>query len=425
MSPLPTAPARLTADLDERAGRYLRETLRLLYPDPQDPSAMVTEYSVIPSVARPRLLVPAGSPRVAAAAVRRYAEPQSRLARLKRDAVVAAFRTGASHLLLRDRIGVRAGPDSIEAYLRRALGRDLLLSLHIGPSRANRKPVLQVLSRDGDTLGFAKLAAGPLTDRLVRAETAALHRLGEARLTHTTVAAVRHAGDFRGHPILVQSALPVWRRRDPPDAHRLARAMAEVAEVLGVYSGALRTSQYWSGLRERLDAVANTADGRTLAHAAFRLVAGAGATLLRYGCWHGDWAPWNMAELDGAVLVWDWERFASGVPYGFDALHHALARRLRLTAFGAKAGAGAAVQECIARAPATLAGLGTVDRRTAELTALLYLVDLAARYLEDRQAEAGSRLGVLGTWLLPVLVRQVDAVQAAGPAWPDPAGAPG
>ena len=36
-----------------------------------------------------------------------------------------------------------------------------------------------------------------------------------------------------------------------------------------------------------------------------------------------------------------------------------------------------------------------------ELTALLYLVDLAARYLTDRQAEAGARLGVLGTWLLP------------------------
>ena len=32
---------------------------------------------------------------------------------------------------------------------------------------------------------------------------------------------------------------------------------------------------------------------------------------------------------------------------------------------------------------------------------------LAARYLADRQAEAGARLGVLGTWLLPVLIRRV------------------
>jgi hypothetical protein len=44
---------------------------------------------------------------------------------------------------------------------------------------------------------------------------------------------------------------------------------------------------------------------------------------------------------------------------------------------------------------------------SAEITALLYLVDLAARYLADRQAEAGARLGVLGTWLLPVLIDRV------------------
>ena len=33
---------------------------------------------------------------------------------------------------------------------------------------------------------------------------------------------------------------------------------------------------------------------------------------------------------------------------------------------------------------------------------------LATRYLSDRQAEAGARLGVLGTWLLPVLIRRVE-----------------
>jgi hypothetical protein len=49
-----------------------------------------------------------------------------------------------------------------------------------------------------------------------------------------------------------------------------------------------------------------------------------------------------------------------------------------------------------------------------ELTALLYLVDLAARYLTDRQAEAGARLGVLGTWLLPVLIRRVEELKHSG-----------
>ena len=43
---------------------------------------------------------------------------------------------------------------------------------------------------------------------------------------------------------------------------------------------------------------------------------------LAFGAWHGDWTPWNMASTAGGLLVWDWERFATGVPVGFDALHY-------------------------------------------------------------------------------------------------------
>ena len=47
----------------------------------------------------------------------------------------------------------------------------------------------------------------------------------------------------------------------------------------------------------------------------------------------------------------------------------------------------------------------------AHVTSLLYLIDLATRYVTDRQAEAGARLGALGTWLLPALLRRVSAVE--------------
>jgi len=128
----------------------------------------------------------------------------------------------------------------------------------------------------------------------------------------------------------------------------------------------------------------------------------AGDTTLRYGSWHGDWAPWNMANLADALLVWDWERFAQGVPLGFDAVHHELQRRIQ-----ASGDATAAVEATVRRAGELLTPFG-VDPGARELTALLYLVDLATRYLTDRQAEAGARLGVLGTWLLPVLIRRVE-----------------
>jgi hypothetical protein len=407
MSPVKTAPAELTAGDAALRTQYLHEVLELLYPRPcrtdGTPGTPIAEYLVVPDARRPRLLVPATSRKVAVAAVRRYAEPQSRTAKLKRDAVVAAVRTGASAVLLRDRIRV-TGPYSacIDGYLCESLGRELSVSVHIGPARANRKPVLQLIDPEGDTFGFGKLGTGPLTQRLVRDETAALGTLGGSGLTKLTVPRVLHAGEWRGLQVLIQSALPVWLPRAPLTGRRLVAAMLDVAGCCGYTTGALDGSAYWTQLRGRLAAVGDRPEASGLASAAELLVKHSGATVFRYGAWHGDWAPWNMANLADSLLVWDWERFATGVPMGFDAIHHELQRRIQATD-----DARDAVEQTVRRAAELLAPFG-VPAEGREVTALLYLVDLAVRYLTDRQAEAGARLGVLGTWLLPVLIRRVE-----------------
>jgi hypothetical protein len=107
-----------------------------------------------------------------------------------------------------------------------------------------------------------------------------------------------------------------------------------------------------------------------------------------------------MAVTEPAILVWDWERFTTGVPVGFDAVHYELQVRLERGE-----DATAAVHATLSRAGRLLAPF---EVTAAHLTGLLYLVDLASRYLADRQAEAGARLGVLGHWLLPVLIRRVE-----------------
>ncbi|AGZ39328.1 hypothetical protein AFR_05195 [Actinoplanes friuliensis DSM 7358] len=402
-----TAPAELTAGDAALRTQYLTEVLELLYPAPCDtaggPGEQIAEYLVVPDARRPRLLVPNTSRKVAAAAVRRYAEPQSRSARLKRDAVVAALRTGASGVLLRDRVRI-TGPaaESIDGHLRESLGRELSVSIHIGPARANRKPVLQLISPEGETFGFGKLGTGPLTRHLVQAETAALRALGTVGLSKLTVPTVLHDGQWRGLQVLIQSALPVWLPRAPLDPGRLNAAMLDVAGCYGFTSGTLVGSAYWAELRGRLAAVGDRPEGVALTSAAELLATHAGQHSLQYGAWHGDWAPWNMANLADTLLVWDWERFTKGVPVGFDAVHYELQRRIQSTGDAAEA-----VEATVRRSAELLAPFG-VAADVRELTALLYLVDLAARYLTDRQAEAGARLGVLGTWLLPVLIRRVE-----------------
>jgi len=409
----------MTNDNTARRAQYVDEVLPILYPDPwrrdgsEGERGGTVEMIAVPNIRRPRLLVPANSPKVAAAALARYARPPSRLARLKRDAAVLALRTGMSRLLLRDRITVTTSDpeaDSLAGYLSGVLDTFLHISVHIGPARANRKPVVQLLTEHGQTIAFAKVGVNPLTQRLVAEETEALERLAKSELSKVTVPGIRHAGLWREHRVLVQQALPIWNDRVAVQPGRLAEAMREIATVEGVRNRRLDESEYLTTLRERLDALDDTADARELRAAAVELLDAAADERVTFGAWHGDWTPWNMAMLADTVLVWDWERFCLEAPVGFDALHYRLQHDIVI----AHRDPSAAVDHCIGKAGALLAPFfpahpAPAPPRLARLTALLYLIDLATRYLTDRQAEAGARLGALGTWLLPVLVRRVSA----------------
>jgi hypothetical protein len=399
MSRFPTLPARPAGTGARPPTGYLRELLDTLYPG--GPGAL--EYLVLPHAHRPKLLVPAQAARAAATAVRHATEPGSARARLARQLAAAALRCGVARRLRLDRVRVEA-TGSLDPHLRELLGSPLALAIHIGPPRANRKPVLQLLTPDGQPVGFAKLGTGPLTRQLVAAEAEALGRLGRLRLRQVTVPRVRHAGQWHDHRLLVQSALPVWQPRVRLPPERLALAMCEVAYCRGTRHARLAGSGYWQRLQERVRAVGDQPEGAALARAAGILAARAGGVELRFGAGHGDWSPWNMAALAGTLLVWDWERFALDVPVGFDAVHYHLQQRLQ----SGRDPLGA-VRATLAASGRLVAPFG-VPPADRELTALLYLVDLAARYLVDRQAAAGARLGVLGTWLLPALFERLQEV---------------
>jgi hypothetical protein len=111
-----------------------------------------------------------------------------------------------------------------------------------------------------------------------------------------------------------------------------------------------------------------------------------------------------MASTRQGLLVWDWERFTGGVPLGFDALHW----WLQTEVVPRRRPAGAAAAGCVRAAPRLLAPFG-VGPRQAHVTAILYLADLATRYLADGQAGAGARLGGAGSWLIPAVTAATGA----------------
>lgn len=401
-------------------GAYLWETLGLLWPEParieragrsasgagsrdgrDAPGRKRTEFIVLPSEARAVLLLPRRPRRAAAGALRYYKASAAGSRRLMFRGLALAARAGLADTLPH-RIAIDAagtGPDAdMAAYLSAALGRDVVVSLRIGPPRANRKPVLQLLAPDGGLLGFAKVGVTDLTRDLVRAEAAALALLAAAPLERLAVPRLIHHGQWRGHEVLVQGGLSgsgpaaTWTQ--------LSGAMAELARLRDTTRLAVARSLYWLGLGPRLADCPQRELAASVRQALRWLEPAAAATRLAFGSWHGDWTPWNMTTLGGRVMVWDWERFQTGVPVGYDALHY----RLQQAVSRDGAAPQAAAEATLAGAAQALAPFG-IEAATAPLVATLYLAEIAIRYLRDGQAEAGARLGDVGNWLLPVLAR--------------------
>ena len=395
---------------------HLAEVAALLWPAPMSvdtggvPAPAGTtvhrEFLLLPDRRRPRLLVPPGR-RPAGAAVRRYGEGRSRKARFAALGLSAAGRTGLAQAVLRDRVRVHlptgAPPAGIEEHLAAVLGREVLVSMHLGPPRANRKPVLQLLSPAGETFAFVKVGIDPLTCRLVREEGAALETLAAAGLSTLTAPRALHRGQWRGLELLVQGALPVWQHRGPLTPELVHRAQREVAGIGGTPAAALTGSAYWTGLTARIAALPSSAAATELSALLPALATAADGVPVALGAWHGDWTPWNCAAVGGTLMVWDWERFGTGVPAGFDAVHLALQTDL----VNRLADPRASADRCLDDAPAVLSPFG-LPARQAEVTAMTYLAELATRYLGDRQSEAGARLGDVGAWLLPALRARLE-----------------
>jgi hypothetical protein len=367
----------------------LAVVVQALWPDSDGPTRRVR---VLPSADRPRLLVPERPRRAAAVLSAALRGHDSRGARLRNRMLRFGFATGTAGVGPGD--WTHVAPGGIETHLASRLGEPVVVAVHLGPPRANRKPVLAVARPDGSLLGFAKLGIDPLSDDLVRNECAALARLTDATLPTVVVPQLLDAGSYEGHPLLVQSVLPVAGLRTA-DADTLARAQVEVARAFGVTTSHLTDASYVRSLRGRAEAVPS--QSARLTSLVDQLRADRADAVVAFGCWHGDWRSVNVATGDGKAWVWDWERFTENVPLGFDALHQWLASANREAQEPARL-AGALT----ARAGDLLAQFG-VERRDADLVSRLYLLELAVRYLTDDQAGAGARLGRVDTWLLPFL----------------------
>ena len=339
-------------------------------------------FIVLPSTANPRLLLPLDSPKAAAAALRTHGYGAGAAERLVRTALRIGVRAGLAQRIFRPRVSISSAstkPAPLVEHLREVLARsDLDVAIRLGRLRPNRKPVVQVLSRDGQLVAFAKLGWNDVTRRLVANEAGVLRALMAREPAPRSFVAPRvlHFGRWRDLGVLVLSPLPgaplsrARARRDPP-----LEATREIAALEPERRAALAESDYWRARRARID----RADEPTLGRLGERLEDRYGEEVVPLGAWHGDWTPWNIASGDGAVSVWDWERSGGLVPVDLDAAHYDV--HLALAARRLESSAG--------RAGPLLTDL-RVPAKDAERLVALDLFEMVLRREEGRQA--GMRL---------------------------------
>ncbi|MEV7965427.1 hypothetical protein AB0O34_05525 [Sphaerisporangium sp. NPDC088356] len=303
------------------------------------------------------------------------------------------------------------GPGTIEGYLSEVLGEPVRATSHVRPAlRVNRKPVLEIHGATGKRLAFVKIGDSDRSRALVRHESATLAQLAATPLKVVVSPAVLHHGVWNGLEVLVLSPLPVRRGRVssflPVGRDRFLPVGRRVSLSLSVRKGRVSPSLLNSAVAEiatlgpaladhagaaRQDAGADRRDARPLPGSLSPEPGARGDH-----AWHGDFSPWNMAPSpDGRLFVWDWERFATGVPLGFDALHHFFQRALR------RMPPPVAAEACLAQAVRTLAPFG-LSAGEAREAAVRYLIALADRYERDGH----QPLGPPSQWLNPLVDHQ-------------------
>jgi hypothetical protein len=353
-------------------------------------------FLALPDLDDVRMYLPA-SGSLGAGALRRARRSVDRRGQISTAVAARGLQLGLTRFL-RSHVTAPVSADCVETQLARLLSRDVRMAIFLGPPRANRKPVLQIMGTDGVLLGVAKVGVNPLTSELASQEAAALRKMAQRHFEVVVPPALLGELTRQGHAMVVQSPLDVPDRPDVPPPALLRAVFNEISRSGVVACATLAGSPYLEQLRERVSMLPRD-EMRAMSSAVLTELAAENAEL-EFGAWHGDLSPWNMAVDGEHVLVWDWERFAEGVPVGYDALHYAFLPRIK----DPRSPQELAGVELLDRAGAVLEGVG-VSQAQAPTVAMLYLVEVASRFAEDGQASTGILGGDVEQWLVPALRR--------------------
>lgn len=364
---------------------------------------IVGEWFLLPNPRQPTLLVPTGVPQ-ASRMLQRHGDRL--LPRFGRSSLAKAIDSGLIRLVPLPRLRVPTGlaggtGASVLDYIAQFVPDVAVCGLILGTPRPNRKPVLQLFGVDGATVGFAKIGTTESTRHLIRAEAANLGVVSKAGVRSLEIPMIRHHGAFHQAEVLVLSVLASSQKKRRQ--HMPLAAMRELAHLSATQQQNLASTEYWSNLTHEISDLSGT-PGAAEANDILGLVSERwGDAPVELGSWHGDWAPWNMGYRGDVVQLWDWERFSSPVPIGFDAIHFA-AQQVRHN----RSDTGKLESELSAQTSQLLSEMGSsTGAREPRLIMVLYLLTLSVRFMRMAAESEDRKLHPRGRWSLDFAGRVV------------------
>ena len=369
---------------DSQAAARLVEAVSPLWPGSRlsvrrvGPAPRARSWLVVPSLARPILLVPPSS-RAAAVALQPSGTGRGES---KMRALAFLQRAGVLRLLPLPRLVIEepVAPGAAETVLAEALGPVENLVVRLGRRRFNRALVLMPLGPDGALRAVVKVARGDAARRVLRNEHDTLVRANERRVPGLRIPAplayvdTDDLGYFAMSPL---TSSEVSRPRPVP-----VRQMLALADLGRRPARPLQATTAVARLRRLVAALDDPTQRAWTATALDELVEQLGDVEVTPGAWHGDWVPWNMAREKDEVLLWDWEHFDLEVLRGWDHVHY-LAQDTRV-----RVGTTPQAEDAwLAEAEEVLADDWQLDERQRAAVVRTYLLEINLRYLHDRQED--------------------------------------
>lgn len=341
-------------------------------------------FVAVPGASEIRQLLPWRWSSIVATGHRR-SDDRSRSKRVRDMAGVAAL-LGLGAVSSRRRVAVAAAESLVDEVALTLGHEDALGIVMCGPPRANEKPVIQLHDRRGRTVAFVKVGWNELTRRLIADEGRALQRMADLAVPFV-VPEIVGAGTFGSSSWLALAPIEVGRQQPPTEdgVDQLGRSIEQTATT---WRGPVADACFVHDLLRATRAL--PVSGPT----ASRLACRDAVRTMSLGASHGDFVPWNILSGSPRPAVWDWERYRTAVPLGYDRLHY----RIQVGLHRSPASTRDTLMSVDREINSILADL-PVDQRCLHLH--WYLVDIMARYERDI-AENPSPL-------LPELVDQIHS----------------